>query len=586
MFKKISKNRKIKSKNLKKFLTKKKEKKIINKKNSIFFFKKKNKQKINKKIYIKKKIKIIPKTPKIKKNKTFSSINKEKNNNLIYKPIIKKRPPVVTIMGHVDHGKTSLLDYIKSTNLVNYEKGGITQYINAYYVNTKYGKITFLDTPGHSAFYNMRKRSINITDIAILIIAIDDGIMPQTIEIIKNCKKNNISIIIAINKIDKIDYIDNINIIKKKINKYNIIPEEWGGDNIFVEISTKTGLGINKLIKSIILQSEIMELKTDINKTPSGIILESSTNKYTGPNATILIKNGILKTGDNIICGYKHSKIRYIYNDKGKKIKNISPYIPVKIFGLSEIPPVGKTFNVIKDKKEIRNIIKYKKKKIQNNTSNKKNTNLIFKNLNKKIIKINLVIKTDTYGSIETILNSIKTINTEKKEFKIISYKIGEVNITDVITANTFNAILIIFNVKINNLAKRKINNLNIKILNFNIIYKLINKLKKITKIKLINDNYIGKAIIINIFKSSKSNLIIGCLITLGHIKKNYLIEIIRNKNIIYKGNIISLRRFKENVDIVKKGTECGININSTSKIKKGDIINIIEQKIKNEKKN
>ncbi len=502
--------------------------------------------------------------------KIFIKNNNNNNNTYI-------RPPIITIMGHVNHGKTSLIDYIKSTKIIKKEKGNITQYINAYYINNKWGKMTLLDTPGHSIFTNMRSRGVDITDIIILLISIDDGLMPQTIEIINYVKKHKVPIIIGINKIDKKNYLNNIEILKKKLSKYNIICKKWGGKNTFTKISTKFGTGIKKLIKNIYKQSKKINLNTNINNPSTGIIIESSIDTKKGPIANIIIKDGKLKKGDIIVCDKEYGKIKSIYTDEGKKINYALPSMPVTILGLSGIFSLGNKFYTVKNKKIAKKIIKFKKKKyILNTQKNNKNKKINFT----KKKKINLIIKTDVYGSMDTI---IKTINEKfSKKINLISYSVGEINTNDIILSNTSKSTILSFNTKINNYAKKKINKYKIKIYSYNIIYKLIKKInnlieKKINKkIKKKNKNI---SIVKNIFKSSKSNLIIiGCIVKKGTLNINNKIKIIRNKNIIYEGKIKSIQIFKKKVNIVKKNTECGICINKPIKINIGDIIKSINK--------
>ncbi len=564
-----------------------KKKKIFNKKfkNKNFFFKKKKniirninkkkifKKKINKKISLNKKInKKIFLNKKINKKKTLLNKKIFLNKKKTYKNYL--RPPIVTILGHVNHGKTSLIDYIKSTEIVKKEKGNITQYINAYYINNKFGNFTILDTPGHSIFTNMRYRGINITDIILLIIAIDDGIMPQTLEIIDYIKKYNIPIIVGLSKIDKINYLNNIDIIKKKISKYNIIPKEWGGNNIFVNFSTKSSKGIEKIFQAIKKESKKLNLNTNINDYASGYIIESTVNKNKGIITNILIKNGTLKIGDIILSKNIFGKIKLICDDNKEKIKYGLPSMPVEILGLSKIALPGEKFTVIKNKKIIKKIINLENKKL----SIKKNKNINkIENIFKKKEKINIIFKTDVYGSLDAIT---KIINKKfKKKINVISSQIGDINKNDLILAKTTKSIIIGFNIKINNLIKKNISKLNIKIYFFNIIYKLIKKIKKIikNKFKLKNKIIIGRAKVKNIFSKSKSHIIIGCIVIEGNINLINPIQIIRNKYIIYKGKIKSLKRFKDKVKIIKRNIECGIHIEKFTKINIGDIIECIK---------
>ncbi len=566
------------------FYTKKKQHK--NKKKIIF--KKKNiyKKKINNLLYKKNKNKKNNKIKKQKKKTNNSIYKKNKNNNIIKKNknIAKKinkkkkinlykRAPIISIMGHVNHGKTSLIDYIRSTNIAKTEKGNITQYINAYYIKNKLGDITLLDTPGHSIFTNMRSRGIDITDIIFLIIAIDDGIMPQTLEIINYSQKYNIPIIIGLSKIDKTNYLNNIDTIKKKISKYNIIPEEWGGNNIFVKFSVKKQKGIKKIFKAIKKESNKINLNTNINNYASGFIIESYINKKKGIMTNILIKDGKLKVGDLIISDNNFGKIKLILNDKKKKIKYALPSMPIKILGLSNISLPGKKFIIVKNKKKAKKIIKLKNKNITYKKKNKKTKNIFTKKNN----KINFLLKTDVYGSLETIKISTKKIF--KNQIKFIFTNVGNINENDLILASTSKSIILAFNIKIDNFIKNKINKYNIKIYSFNIVYKLIKKIKKIIKKKnkYTNKIKIGKAKVKSIFNISKNNIIIGCIVTKGEIKQSNPIQIKRNNYIIYKGKIKSLKRFKKTVKKIKKGMECGIYIKNFTKVNIGDIIECIK---------
>ncbi len=486
------------------------------------------------------------------------------------------RPPIITIMGHVNHGKTSLINAIISKNIIKKEKGNITQYIKTYKTKTKYGNLILIDTPGHSAFKNIRKIGANITDLILLIISIEDGIMKQTKESINLSKKYNIPLLIAINKIDKKEYKENIKKIKEQSNKLGIKPKEWGGKYKFFEISTKTKKNIDNLLKNIFLKIKKEKLKTNINKLGKGYIIESYLDKGKIIKSKIILKEGNIKIGNIILLKNKYGKIKSIYDDSGKKIKKAIPSMPIKIIGLPINIKTGEKFKIIKSEKKSKNIIKkYKKIKKNKNIKIENNIKNIFFNLkNKK--KKNLIIKADVYSSIKAIKQSIKKIS--ENYFNIISYKIGNINETDIKLSKITNSTIIAFNVKIENQIKKKINKLNIKIHFYYVIYELIKKLKKYllenkkTKNK---ENIIGEAKIKNIFNYKKNKIIIGCIVTKGYIKKNKKFNIIRNKKNIYKGNIESIRIFKEKVNIVKKGKECGIKIKNYHKIKIGDYIKI-----------
>ncbi|QJC32164.1 translation initiation factor IF-2 [Enterobacteriaceae endosymbiont of Donacia versicolorea] len=511
-------------------------------------------------------------------------INNNKNNINI-KP--KTRSPIVTIMGHVDHGKTSLLDYIFSSNIALKEVGGITQYINAYEIKFNNKGITFLDTPGHKFFTSMRLRGIQITDIIILVIAADDGVMPQTIEAIKHARKTKVSIIVAINKIDK--KISNFKKIKSDLSRYNIISEEWGGDNIFVNVSAKTGEGIKDLLNAILLQAEMLELKAINIGMAQGVVIDSYLDKGKGPIANILIKEGILTKGNIVLCGCTYGKIKRLMNFKGENIIQAGPSTPIKILGLSEIPYAGDILIEVNNEKKAKEVALYRKNKYREIKLERKQEQFkkMFLNLNdnnKNIHEINILLKGDVQGSVEAIKDNLIKLSNEKINIKIINSGVGEITETDVlfaIASNKNNVIIIAFNIKVNNIAKNLIRTEKIKIKYFSIIYDLINDMKKYIK-KLLLPKYqeqlLGLAEVRSIFTIPKIGIIAGCIVTYGFIKRNNLIKLLRNKNIIYQGILDSLRRFKENVNEVRNGMECGISIKNFNDIKIGDKIKVFEK--------
>lgn len=502
-----------------------------------------------------------------------SILIKNNKNDLIIKP----RHPIVTIMGHVDHGKTSLLDYIRSSNIAKKESGGITQHIGAYYVKTKNGDITFLDTPGHSAFNLMRARGAKITDIIVLVIAVDDGVMPQTIEAINHAKLANVPIIVAINKIDK--QTNNIDNIKKELLKYGILSEEWGGDNQFVNISVKLGIGIDKLLESILLQAEMLELKAYYNGIANGIVIESHLDKGKGPVATIIIKDGILNKGNVLLCGIEYGHIRIMRNELGEEIKFAEPSFPVEIVGLSNVPSVGDIATVVSNEKKAREVAFYRQgkfKTIKLEQQNKLKLENVFSSMKKnKIFFLNIILKTDYQGSCEAIIDSLKKLSNKKININIISSGVGSITETDATLCATSNAIIIGFNVKADYSARKIIKNENLNVYYYTIIYDLIDKIKKYIKEILeseLSQKIVGLAEIRNIFKSNKIK-IAGCIVTNGIIQINDRIKILRNNITIHNGFIESIRIFKKNVSEVKNGTECGIIIKNYQNIKIGDII-------------
>ncbi|QCI26044.1 translation initiation factor IF-2 [Buchnera aphidicola] len=513
----------------------------------------------------------------IKDNSLEESILQE--HQVIHKNYVKKsRPPVVTIMGHVDHGKTSLLDYIRSTRVVNNEFGGITQHIGAYYVTTKYGTITFLDTPGHAAFTSMRARGAQITDIVVLVVAGDDGVKPQTIEAIQHAKLAKVPILVAINKIDKKEV--NIEKIKKELAEHDILPEEWGGENIFVNISCVTGEGIDNLLNAILLQSEILELSAVSSGLASGVVVEARLDKHCGPMLTILIRSGQLKKGDIILCGLHYGKVRTMKDSSGNKVKSSGPSIPIEISGLSGIPMSGDVFYVVSSEKKAREIALYRKNKYRDNKlldPKELNINNMFNQLNKNNISIlHIILKTDVKGSLEAISNAIFYLSNEKVNIKIVSSNVGNITETDVSLAVATHAIIIGFNVHTNVLAKRLLKTERVEVYYYSVIYHLIDAIKLMVS-NMMTPQYKtlikGSAEIRDIFNPGKSIFVAGCMVTSGIIKRKYSIHILRNSQIIYKGELDSLRRFKEDVQEVSSGKECGIAIKNYNNISIGDVI-------------
>lgn len=492
------------------------------------------------------------------------------------------RPPIVTIMGHVDHGKTSLLDTIRVTKIASKEAGGITQHIGAYYIKTNNKIITFLDTPGHSAFTAMRARGARVTDIVVLVIAADDGIKPQTIEAIQHAQAAEVPILVAINKIDKCNA--DPEKIKNELMKYNIVSEEWGGDNIVVNVSAKSGEGIDNLLDSILIQSEMLELKSAHNGMASGLVIEASLDKGRGPTATILVKEGKLCKGDVILCGLEYGKVRDMKNILDHSIESAGPSIPVKILGLSGIPIVGDEMIVVRDERKAREValyrqIKFREKKIAQ--QHKIKLSNLFDNIkNNKILELNIILKSDVQGSLEAISDSLLQLSSNEVKVKIIGKGIGSITETDATLALASNAIIIGFNVRADVLAKRIIELENIDLRYYSVIYEIINEIKS-AMTGMLSPSYmqkvIGLAHVRNIFKSPKFGTIAGCMVTEGLVKRNKPIRILRNNIVIYEGELSSLRRFKEDIFEVRSGIECGIGIKNYSNIEINDLIEVFE---------
>ncbi|MFI4819140.1 MAG: translation initiation factor IF-2 [Enterobacterales bacterium] len=511
-----------------------------------------------------------------KENLNYSFLNKDKNLNLT------SRMPIVTIMGHVDHGKTSILQYILKNKIIIKEAIGITQHIGYYSLKTKNCYITFLDTPGHSAFNYIRYKVAKLTDIILLVIAADDGLMPQTIESIKNANNYKVPIIVVINKIDKLG--SNIHKIKNDLTKYNIVSKEWGGKNQFINVSAKSGKGIDKLIDSILLQSKLLNLKTRKYGNAKGVVIESYIDKGLGPVSIIIVKKGILNKNDIVLCGLEYGKIRSIFNENNKYIKNSKLSLPIKIIGLSGITKSGDKFKVVKDEKKARNLSILRKNKLKNlklSQTNKYNLENIFKKIsNIKNNEINIIIKADVHGSCEAIIYSLNELSKKKIKINIIKSDVGNINENDTILAYTSNSIILGFNVVPNIYAKNLVEFKKIDVRYYISIYDLIKELKKIIKEMIshnIKQKIIGIAEVKNIFNSKKIGIIAGCIVTNGIIKKNKKIIVLHKNKIVYKGILESLKRFKNDVFEIKKGIECGINMNKYKDISLGDIIKVIE---------
>lgn len=494
------------------------------------------------------------------------------------------RSPVVTIMGHVDHGKTSLLDYIRSTKVVSNEAGGITQNIGAYHVMTDLGSITFLDTPGHSAFTGMRSRGVKITDIVVLVVAADDGVKPQTIEAIQHAKEAKVPIIVAINKIDKAD--SNIDQIKNDLTKYDILSEEWGGENMFILVSAKTGQGIDQLLNGILLQSEMLELKAISTGMAEGVVIESFLDKGRGPIATILVQKGNLKKGDIILCGFEYGRIKSLRNENGKILKNAGPSIPVEVLGLSKVPFSGDKVTVVRDEKKAKEVASYRKEKSREiKLANQSRSSLenMFENIKKNnFSELKIILKSDVQGSLEAISGALLKLSTDEVKINIIGLGIGGITETDASLALASNAIILGFNVRADASAKKIIDAENLDLRYYSVIYDLIDEIK-LAMTGLLSPKYkqniIGLAAVRNIFKSPKFNLIAGCMVTEGIVKRNNPVRILRDSIVIYEGELESLRRFKEDVNEVRNGIECGIGIKNYNDIRVGDSIEVFELK-------
>ncbi|MBO5348933.1 MAG: translation initiation factor IF-2, partial [Clostridia bacterium] len=488
------------------------------------------------------------------------------------------RPPVVVVMGHVDHGKTSLLDAIRSTNVIEGEAGGITQHIGAYKVTISGREITFLDTPGHEAFTSMRARGAQITDIAILVVAADDGVMPQTVEAINHAKAADIPIIVAVNKIDLPNA--NIDKIKQDLMQYELVPEEWGGDTIFVPISAKKRLNISNLLEMVLLVADMKELKANPNKQAKGAVIEARLDKARGPIASILVQRGTLDVGDTIVVGTSIGRIRAMKNDKGQNVKEAGPSTPVEVMGLTDLPEAGDTFYEVKNEKMAKHLIEKRKlqerEKALNSTNIVTLNNLFEKMASEDLKQLNLIVKADVQGTAEAIKQSMEKLSNDEVKVKVIHSVAGAVNESDVQLAKAAKAIIIAFNVRPVGSAKEVAEKEGVEIKQYSIIYKALEDVESAMKGLLdpiYEEKVIGNALVRQTFKVSGVGTIAGCFVTDGKIERNAGVRVIREAVVIHEGKLVSLKRFKDDVKEVTKGYECGCQIENYNDLKEDDVI-------------
>ncbi len=491
---------------------------------------------------------------------------------------LTERPPVVVVMGHVDHGKTSLLDAIRKTNVIEGEAGGITQAIGAYKVKINDREITFLDTPGHEAFTAMRARGAQITDIAILIVAANDGVMPQTVEAINHAKSANIPIIVAINKIDLPDA--NPQKVKEELMQYELVPEEWGGDTIFVEISAKKNMNIDQLLEMVLLQADVLELKANPNKQAKGVVIEARLDKSKGAIASLLVQRGKLDAGDTIVVGSTIGRIRSMTNDKGKKVKSAGPSTPVEVMGLTEVPQAGDIFYEVKDEKMAKHLIERRKRQEREKSINAMQAvtlDNLFSQMEKGNLKqLNLIVKADVQGSVEALKQSLEKLSNDEVRVKVIHAAAGAVTESDVTLAKVSNAIIIAFNVRPVATAKQEAEKDDVEIKQYSVIYHALDDVEAAMKGMLdpkFEEEVIGTAEVRQVFKISNVGTIAGCMVLSGKIERNAGVRVIRDDVVIHEGKLISLKRFKDDVKEVAKDYECGIQIEKYNDLKESDII-------------
>lgn len=506
------------------------------------------------------------------KEKLVKKIKEESAGNL------KPRPPVVTVMGHVDHGKTTLLDAIRETRVAAQEAGGITQHIGASQIEKDGKIIIFLDTPGHEAFTALRARGASVTDIVVLVVAADDGVMPQTIEAINHAKAAGVPIIVAVNKIDKPDA--NPEKVKQQLTEYGLIPEEWGGDTVFVNVSARNRIGIDQLLEMILLVADMQELKADYDSPAVGVIIEAKLDKGRGPVASVIVQKGTLKVGDIIVAGGTWGKVRAMFDSRGKIVKEATPSIPVEVIGFEEVPVAGDILKVVEDEKTAREMAEKEKellKEKEDITSPKVSLEKLFDKIKKGEVKeLNVIIKADVHGSLEALKQAIEKCSNDQVVIRIIHGGVGAINESDILLASASNAVVIGFNVRPDSNARKLAEKENIDIRTYRIIYELIEDLQSAMK-GLLEPEYkevvIGHAQVRALFKVPNVGIVAGCYVVDGKITRNANIRVIRNGVVIYEGKISSLKRFKDDVREVASGYECGIAIDKFNDIKEDDVL-------------
>jgi translation initiation factor IF-2 len=493
------------------------------------------------------------------------------------------RAPVVTIMGHVDHGKTSLLDYIRRTKVAAGEAGGITQHIGAYAVETEKGRVTFLDTPGHAAFTQMRARGAQATDIVILVVAADDGVMPQTIEAIEHSKAAGVPIVVAINKIDK----ENADPerVKNELSAHEIIPEEWGGENLFVNVSAQTGEGVDSLLESILLQSEVMDLTAVAEGPAQGIVIESSLEKGRGAVATVLVQAGTLKQGDMIIAGEEYGRVRSMFDETSSKISSAGPSTPAVVLGLSKTPGAGDDFLVVKNERKAREVAEFRQSKTRESKLAQQQASKLedmFSQMAEAESKVvPLLIKSDVHGSTEALRDALTKLSNDEVKVKVVSSGVGGITESDATLAAASSAVIIGFNVRADAAARSAIKESGVDVRYYSIIYEAIDDVKKALSGLLtpeIRESIVGLAEVKEVFSSPKLGDIAGCIVTEGYVKRSNPIRVLRDNVVIYEGELESLRRFKDDVNEVRSGTECGIGVKNYNDVKVGDQIECYER--------
>ncbi|WP_417473839.1 translation initiation factor IF-2 [Luteimonas mephitis] len=494
------------------------------------------------------------------------------------------RPPVVTIMGHVDHGKTSLLDYIRRTKVATGEAGGITQHIGAYHVKTGKGVISFLDTPGHSAFASMRARGAKLTDIVVLVVAADDGVMPQTIEAVQHARAAGVPLIVAINKIDKSEA--DPSRIKNELLGQEIVAEEFGGDTQMVELSAKTGQGVDALLDAISLQAEVLELKAVPEGRATGVVIESALDKGRGPVATVLVQQGSLQKGDYLVCGVQYGRVRALFDENGKQVASAGPSIPVQVLGLSGVPDAGDDFVVVEDERLAKDVAqqrdaKRRETRLVGQAGNRMEDIMAQMGAGEAQLSLPLIIKADVQGSVQALREALTALSNEQIRINVLAAGVGGITESDAQLAATSKATLIGFNVRADASARKVIEGNGVDLRYFSIIYDVIDQVKQVASGILgveIREEIIGTAEVRDVFRSSKFGAVAGCMVVEGVVKRHKPIRVLRDNTVIFEGELESLRRFKENVDEVRNGTECGIGVKQYNDVQPGDQIECFER--------
>jgi translation initiation factor IF-2 len=492
------------------------------------------------------------------------------------------RAPVVTVMGHVDHGKTSLLDYIRKSSVASHEAGGITQHIGAYHVETDHGMVSFLDTPGHAAFTAMRSRGAKATDVIVLVVAADDGVKPQTEEAVQHAKAAGVPLVVAINKMDK-EGVDPER-VKNELSALEVIPEDWGGDTQFIKVSAHTGDGVNELLEAILLQAELLELKAYTDVPGQGIVIESRLDKGRGPVASVLVQNGTLKSGDIVLAGHEYGRVRALVDELGKNVDSAGPSIPVEILGLNGVPQAGDEFVVVTDEKKAREVAEFRRHRQKDSLQALQQSSLVenmFAGIGKEDKKVfNIILKTDVRGSLEAISTSLQKLNTEEVEVAIIASGVGGISETDAHLAATSKAMIIGFNVRADKVARDIVENEGLQMHYYNIIYNLIDDVKAIMGGMLspeIREEIVGVAEVRDVFNSPKFGQIAGSMVIEGTVYRSKPIRVLRDNVVIYEGELESLRRFKDDAGEVRNGMECGIGVRNYNDVRVGDKIEVYE---------